>query len=61
MDSTYVEEFCSSCGTSPCSHPDMGAALALADADHKGRLLVASVLVNALLALAVLLLATDLI
>lgn len=55
MDSTYVEEFCTTCGTSPCSHPDMGAALALADADRKGRMLVVSLVVNLLLAVVALL------
>ena len=34
MDTDYVDEYCTSCGTSPCSHPDMGTALALAERDR---------------------------
>lgn len=33
----HIDEFCTHCGTSPCTHPDNGLNLAIAQADRNGR------------------------
>lgn len=55
------ESFCVHCGTAPCSHPDMGAALAMAQADRNGRWAVVASVLALLMLLVALACATEVI